>query len=369
MSISKFSFYICRASEKSKEVASLIGFCKVVPDAFITNLAHILNLVYMQNTAAIGNPFADFFTSKSSKFDIDLSQANLMGVLEAYQDHKRKTNPSYSVGSIRGHLERIQFISSHVLQPIDVTDIFYSTLSEYLTNEGVCYSSQQTYISKLRGALEWSTRHGAHVSSTYDCVDIPDTEPFTIALSADDVSHIAHFDVSKLKCRPQLKKSLERVRDMFVLSCNLGQRYSDMKRISPENFERNIFRIIQQKTGNKAVVDLDKYAITPKLVYKILKQYNYTAPVSGDITNYNKKLRYLMRQIGGEFDEEYKIEAKVKGKMETKVVRKCDLIASHTARRTFTTFNSNRNIPLAELSRATGHSSLSSMQKYIKFED
>ena len=35
---------------------------------------------------------------------------------------------------------------------------------------------------------------------------------------------------------------LERVRDMFVLLCNLGQRYSDIRRISPENFERNLFR-------------------------------------------------------------------------------------------------------------------------------
>ena len=57
------------------------------------------------------------------------------------------------------------------------------------------------------------------------------------------------------------RRTLERVRDMFVLLCNLGQRYSDIRRISPENFERNLFRIIQQKTGNKAVVDIDRYAI------------------------------------------------------------------------------------------------------------
>ena len=71
------------------------------------------------------------------------------------------------------------------------------------------------------------------------------------------------------------RRTLERVRDMFVLLCNLGQRYSDIRRISPENFERNLFRIIQQKTGNKAVVDIDRYAIVPKLTYSLLKKYGY----------------------------------------------------------------------------------------------
>lgn len=116
----------------------------------------------MDNTStaatAVSNSFANFFSSRSNKFDIDLSNTNLLGVLDAYEEHKRKTNPNYHVGSIKGHLQKIQFVSSHILMPIDITDIFYSTLSEYLTNEGVKYSSQQTYISSLRGALEWGVR-------------------------------------------------------------------------------------------------------------------------------------------------------------------------------------------------------------------
>ena len=46
------------------------------------------------------------------------------------------------------------------------------------------------------------------------------------------------------------------ITDIFY--ANFFCRYSDIVRISPENFERNMFRIIQKKTGNKAIVDIDK---------------------------------------------------------------------------------------------------------------
>lgn len=56
---------------------------------------------------------------------------------------------------------------------------------------------------------------------------------------------------------------------MFV-SCNLGQRFSDMIRIDKSCFDRNIFTIFQQKTGNKARVDIDKMSIDKKTTYYIL---------------------------------------------------------------------------------------------------
>ena len=80
---------------------------------------------------------------------------------------------------------------------------------------------------------------------------------------------------------------------MFVLLCNLGQRYSDIRRISPENFERNLFRIIQQKTGNKAVVDIDRYLNS--LLKEIGEEFNDTVitevKVGGVVNRSEKMLR------------------------------------------------------------------------------
>ena len=52
-----------------------------------------------------------------------------------------------------------------------------------------------------------------------------------------------------LKMRRNKIETLEKVRDMFVLSCNLGQRYSDMVRISPENFKNK--NILDRSTKDR----------------------------------------------------------------------------------------------------------------------
>ena len=92
--------------------------------------------------------------------------------------------------------------------------------------------------------MSWASKHGCLLSQTFNVYEVPRYFKSRVALSQDEISHIAHFDVSKVDRRPQYRRTLERVRDMFVLLCNLGQRYSDISRITPENFERNMFRII-----------------------------------------------------------------------------------------------------------------------------
>lgn len=322
-----------------------------------TNLA-------MQSAA---NPFVGLFDNRG-KFDLDLSKATVIQVLENYEEFKRRTSPGYSMKSLKNNIEMVQVLAGHLIFPHEITDIFYAKFSEWLTAKGLKYNSQKQYVSQIRSALQWAQRHKCQLSESFDLFNLPNYDPFTIALTADEVSHIAHFDINTIKCRSQHKRTLEKVRDHFVLSCSLGQRYSDMVRITPENFERNIFSCTQKKTGNRASLDIDRLSITPKLAYKILEKYGYKAPWTGDITNYNHYLHELIEYIGDGFNEEKKIEYKIGGQMVVEVKKKHELIASHTARRTFVTYNANRQCSIAELMKATGHKSMSSFSTYIKFE-
>ena len=127
--------------------------------------------------------------------------------------------------------------------PSQITDVFYANFIQWTREKGNCYSTIKLYCNQLKSALNWASRHGCKLSQTYNVYEVPRYFKSRIALSQDEISHIAHFDVSKVARRPQYRRTLERVRDMFVLLCNLGQRFSDIRRISPENFERNLFRI------------------------------------------------------------------------------------------------------------------------------
>lgn len=307
--------------------------------------------------------------SKDSFFSLDLSNSSLIEVIDELVKIKVKMSPNYAknYSSLRRHLCLLEQQFNCTLYPYQVTDVFWCNFIPFLIGKGLALSSIKTLCSQLRAALDWGARHNARVSPSFDLVKIPPYCRQQIALTPDDVSRIYHFDLTTIKRRPQHLRKLEQVRDMFVLSCNLGQRFSDMVRIDKSCFDRHIFTILQQKTGTYARVDIDRMCIDRTTTYKILEKYNYQAPLTTDISCYDKYLKELFQYIG--FNELIKRETKINGHIEVTHTPKWKLIGSHTARRTFATNNVIRGLKPSEIRRATGHKSESSFEKYICYFD
>lgn len=307
--------------------------------------------------------------SKDELFVLDLSQSSIIEVIDELVKMKQNISPRYgkSISCLKRHLRIIEEQYSCTLMPVQITDIFWHHFTHYLQNQGLSISSIKTLCSQLKSALSWASRHRAIISPSYDIVQLPAYKHQQIALTPDDVSRIYHFDLSRISRRKQYVAHLEKLRDMFVLSCNLGQRYSDMIRVTRSSFEFNKFSIVQQKTGTRATVDIDRFCIDRRMVYQILEKYNYEAPFKGDISSYNKYLKQLMRYVG--LTEEIVRETKINGIIRTERIPKYKLIGSHTGRRTFVTINLLRGIPLHEIMRASGHTSYSSFQKYWCYYD
>lgn len=322
-----------------------------------------------RTTSCITDFGAYLHASNNQHFVLDLSQSTLMEIIEEQIKMKMKISPKYGKGLsfLKRHLKIIENLYGCILMPVQVTDIFWNHFFYYLQQKGLSISSIKTLCSQLRSTLAWASRHRAVISPSYDIIQLPTYKHQQIALTPDDVSRIYHFEIKNLPKRPQYLRHMDRIRDMFVLSCNLGQRYSDMIRIDKPSFDFNKFTIVQQKTGTKAIVDIDKFCVDRKMVYQILEKYNYEAPFKGDISSYNKYLKYLMQHVG--LTDEIKRESKINGCIHTEYIPKYRLIGSHTGRRTFVTINLLRGIPLHELMRASGHTSYSSFQKYWCYYD
>lgn len=307
--------------------------------------------------------------SRDSFFTLDLSNASMLEVIDELVKLKSKMYPNYgkSFNTLRHHIRRLESHFNCVLLPHQVTEVFWYNFIPFLIQGGLALSSVKKVCSQLRTALDWGARHNARISPTFDLVKIPPYCRQQIALTPDEVSHIYHFDLSTIRRRPQHLRKLERVRDMFVLSCNLGQRFSDMIRIDKTCFDRNIFTILQQKTGTYAKVDIERMSIDRNTTYAILEKYGYRAPLTTDISCYDKYLKELLQHVG--FKELIKRETKVNGHIEVSYEPKWKLVGSHTARRTFATNNIIRGLRTSEIRRATGHKSESSFEKYICYFD
>ncbi len=308
--------------------------------------------------------------SLRNPFVLDLSGLSLMDVIRACSNAKARLHPNYpaSVGCLKHNLSLLEEQYRVSLVPLQVTDIFWGYFIAFCQSRGLKNSTIETMCNQLRSILTWAMKYNAQVPPTYADIGIPKAKVQTVALTADEVSHIAHFDIDRFYSgkRSDFRETMKRVRDMFALSCNLGQRHSDLVRIEPSCFERNIFSIVQQKTGNRAVVDIDKYAIDAKTTYRILERYGHLAPYTADIGNYNARIHWLLRDVG--LDDPVRIEERVNGKLVVETVPKWKLCSSHTGRRTFATVNVLRGVNIHDLKRATGHSDLRSLEGYIRDE-
>lgn len=321
--------------------------------------------MYMQNNS---EEFENYLKNSSQNpFVINLSESTLMEIVDNRIKVKEKIHPNYgkSLACLVYNLKTLESQYDVTLQPIQITDIFWSYFISFCEQRGLKPTSIETMCYQLKSILAWAAKYNAPVSPTYDEIRVKHYMPMEIALTSDEVSRITYFDIDRFYSSRRLdyKRTMHKIRDMFVLSCNLFQRYSDMVRIEPVHFDRNIFRITQQKTGNVAVVNIDQFSIEPKTTYRILEKYGYKAPFNLSIGNYNWYLHKLMRDIG--FSDLVRIEEKRGGEMKTEMIPKWKLITSHTARRTAITIGILRGHNIHALRKCSGHSDIGSLDRYI----
>jgi len=315
--------------------------------------------------------FRDYLSkSIQDPFVLNLQDYTLVEVILEGANARSRLHPKYreNIGGLLHNIRELEKQFGTTLYPVQVTDIFHGYFIAYCRKKGLKDSTITVMCHQLRSLLSWAAKYNATVSPTFTDFCIPKARVQEIALSADDVSRITYFDIDRYYQgrRKDHRRTMRQVRDMFVLSCNLYQRHSDMVRIAPANFNRNKFSIKQQKTGVIATVDIDRFSIEPKTTYKILDEYGFTAPYTASIGNYNWYLHQLMRDIG--FTETVRIEEYDQGVMTATDVPKWEMISSHTARRTAITIGVDRGLNIHELRKCSGHSNLKNFDLYIRDE-
>ena len=331
------------------------------------------------NTAlnpAMGIAAIDFGTYLRSDakhvYSLNLANKSLLECIDERVKQKERLHPSFgkNMSCLKANIRELENEYGCKIMPEHITQIFWEGFHDRLINQKqMSFATVETVSSQLRTTLEWAARYKAELSPDYADFDIPKGHSFLISLTSDDVSRIAHFDINTIHRNAQYLRTLERVRDQFVLQCNLGQRYSDISRLQPMHFNGNTFSIVQQKTGNKCFVPINTLSIDSRITFAILEKYGYHAPYTGDINNYNSYLHQLLHHIGEDFLEEVHIDNKINGQIPRETKLRYQLISSHSARRSFATINTLRNIPRNKILRATGHSSEKAFVRYICYDE
>lgn len=178
-------------------------------------------------------------------------------------------------------------------------------------------------------------------------------ETETIYLTAKELELIYNYDFSE-------NTRLDNVRDMFIISCYTGLRYSDLMQISENNLIDNStkLKIKTEKTGELVIIPLHKY------IREILAKHN-------GFPSYrisNQKMNEYLKELGAlvEINKNILISSTRGGNSESTNFKKYELITVHTARRSFATNAYLMNVPSISIMKITGHRTEKAFLKYIK---
>jgi len=174
----------------------------------------------------------------------------------------------------------------------------------------------------------------------------------SIYLTEKDLSEIEKIDLSD-------NQTLDNVRDLFLIGCRTGLRYSDWDKITSVQIQNGIIEIRQTKTDNIVAIPIHK------TVSKIFTKHNgiLPKPISNQNTN------YYLKEIGKRIDclKEKTTKTITKGGIRVMTnYEKWELLTCHTARRTFATLEYLAKTPTITIMAITGHKSEKSFLKYIK---
>jgi integrase len=226
---------------------------------------------------------------------------------------KKKIVTGYAKNTIGGHIKEIKVFMN------------YANDKEYTTNQGHKHRKFQTM----------------------------EETPETIYLNDNDLLTLYELDLSK-------NNKLDRVRDLFIIGCYTGLRFSDLSQLTPDKFIKDgeQLKIKTIKTGEMVIIPLHW------TIKEILKKYNGETP--RQISN-QKMNEYLKELCNIEHFRETVILNKTGGGLSYEQKKqKWELVTVHTARRSFATNMFLAEVPTISIMKITGHRTEKSFMKYIK---
>jgi integrase len=245
-------------------------------------------------------------------------------------------------------------------QPVDFATIdltFYDAFTAYLTSaKGFATNNVGKYVQTLKVFLNEATAKGINVKQDYRSrrFKVVKEDSDNVYLNEAELQLLSSLDLTKIA-------RLERVRDLFLVGCYTGLRFSDLTNLRPEYIRNGLIRIEQLKTSDKVVIPCHP------IVEAMLVKYGGLLPRSISNQKMNDYLKELC-QLAGLTSLESKGMTKG-GVRKVTSFEKWQMVSTHTARRSFATNMYLLGVPTITIMKITGHRTEKAFMRYIKLDE
>lgn len=295
---------------------------------------------------------------KAYKNVTPIATDNLLSFIENYIsicDRKPLTIKGYK--QTQRELKDYSLARNKALSFSEIDLDFYFDFIEHLTAKGYSPNTIGTRIKDLKMFMNEAYDRGLHTNLDFKKKRFkkPSEETFSVYLSSEELTKIYNLNLTS-------SKRLDKVRDLFIIGCFTGLRFSDLSQLTANNVSIDgTITIKTIKTEHTVVIPLHA------IVKQILEKYEYNLPKVPSNQKFNDYIKDIAKLA--DITETIYIDKK-KGDLSYKqTIPKWQLVTSHTARRSFATNAFIAGVPTISIMKITGHKTESSFMKYIKISE
>lgn len=338
---------------------------------------HILN--EYNSDFATGRIFDNFWLKEKiqrffNRIEVNTDDTVFLNYLHNFTDFKRSTS-SYTDCTLRKYnnlRDRFTQYQKKKKKTFLIDDIGAKTLIDFknfiINDCNLMETTAVRFIKNLKTVLFDAENNGKQINHQIRGFSTGTTNTeYKVFLSFDEIE--------KIKELQSLNTDWNIARDWLVAGCYLGQRVSDLLRMTNKMIytkidnEGNSFKFIeikQQKTSEKVVIPIHDE------VENILNKYNGDFPpifatnFDSNAVLFNRHIKKVCELAGINEMIKGKVYNEDKKKNEIVDTEKYNLVSSHVCRRSFATnFYGNKMFTTPQLMAITGHKTESIFLNYI----
>ena len=282
-------------------------------------------------------------------------------IAEVIKEKESLNFSTQSLGIYRSTLKHVKLFQAKMGKtPLpDIDEEWMLKFSQYVIRNSYRYSN--SYINKLIATLKIFLRRANKKNIISNIGFVSERVP--ISKKTRDHIYLTMEEIAQLRSVP-LEGRLDHTRNVFIVGCLTGLRYSDYSRLTEAHIQkiehggnsREAIVVLTQKTKQRVQIPLSQD------LRELLAEIQKFKPISSQ--KFNDGLKEIAQKAG--FQKEIIINRFRSGKHEAQVFKQWELFNSHLARRSFCTNAYKAGIPVPSIMLITGHTSVSSFMSYLK---
>lgn len=237
----------------------------------------------------------------------------------------------------------------------DINQNLIDGFAEYLSIDlNMASNGSGKYMKTFRTMMNYA-KQKKHISS-----DVLAENKVRVTKETPDNIYLNEVDIEDMMKIKEFDSDLQEiVRDLFVIGCRTGLRFSDYSTLTAQKINNGFIHLTQQKTQGRVTIPIHP------IVAEILAKYPDGLPKCPPNQVFNRYLKEIGKKLP-QLDVAFEKILTRAGKPDPVTYKKYMLLQSHTARRSFCTNEYLNGTPTITIMAISGHKSEKSFIAYIK---